>query len=93
MKESDSNSGHCASPAEVDCRGLLCPEPVLRVHRAIRALPAGCEVLVLATDPLAELDLAVFCQRHGHELLEARTVEGVLRFRLRISPAPPSGAG
>gem|GEM_PF-6521609 len=43
---------------------------------------------VLATDPMAELDLAIFCQRMGHELVHAETRADELRVRIRVRPAP-----
>ena len=48
---------------------------------------------VLATDPLAEMDLAVLCDRLGHELLTAETRNDTLRVLIRVSPALQSDAG
>jgi tRNA 2-thiouridine synthesizing protein A len=72
---------------------MACPEPVWHTRRAIEGLAPGCELEVLATDPMAELDLAVFCQRTGHELVQARTRDGILRARIRVRKEPPPGAG
>lgn len=55
-------------------------------------LAEGAELEVLATDPMAEIDLAVFCQRSGHEMLHADTRDGVLRARIRVRKAPRQGA-
>ena len=52
--------------AEVDCRGLLCPLPVLRTRQALEKLPPGAVVAVVCTDPASELDLEVFCATTGH---------------------------
>ncbi|RFF27295.1 MULTISPECIES: sulfurtransferase TusA family protein [unclassified Wenzhouxiangella] len=87
MSERDSNV------RVVDCRGMACPEPVWQTRRALEDLPPGAELEVLATDPMAELDLAVFCQRTGHELVRADTRDGLLRARIRVSPAQRPGAG
>jgi tRNA 2-thiouridine synthesizing protein A len=77
----------------VDCRGMACPQPVWHTRLAIEELGPGAELEVLATDPMAELDLAVFCERSGHRLLEAVTRDGVLRARIRVRPGPKPGAG
>jgi len=77
----------------VDCRGMACPEPVWHARQALEGLAPGEEIEVLATDPMAELDLAVFCQRTGHELIDADTRDGVLRARIRVRTAPPRDAG
>lgn len=71
---------------------MACPEPVWRARQALEGLAAGKMVEVLATDPMAELDLAVFCQRTGHEMVQAETRDGLLRARIRVRPAPRPGA-
>lgn len=68
---------------ELDCTGLKCPLPVLRTAKALRAAPPGAVVRVLATDPLAELDLRHFCAQAGHQFLAAETVAGVLAVHIR----------
>jgi tRNA 2-thiouridine synthesizing protein A len=74
-----------ARPADtmLDATGLLCPLPVLKARRALRDVPAGGILEVLATDPGAFKDFEHFCQTTGCELLEASEAGGVLRFRLR----------
>ncbi|GAB4172407.1 MAG: hypothetical protein Kow0020_07390 [Wenzhouxiangellaceae bacterium] len=64
----------------VDARGLMCPEPVFRVRAAVAAMAPGSEVVVLADDPLAEVDFRLFCERAGHRLVEA--ADG--RFRILV---------
>ncbi|NBD96301.1 MAG: hypothetical protein GVY11_07500 [Gammaproteobacteria bacterium] len=78
---------------ELDCLGLHCPEPVWRTRQLIADLPPGALIEVVADDPLAELDLRVFCQRQGHELVQASTRDGQLRARIRVSPGPRPDAG
>jgi tRNA 2-thiouridine synthesizing protein A len=41
----------------VDARGLRCPLPVLKAEKRLAALPAGAELMVLATDPMAKIDI------------------------------------
>lgn len=66
----------------VDARGLKCPLPVLKVEKLLAQLPAGAELMALATDPMAKIDIPLFCQRNGHACTLA--VEGeVLRFTVR----------
>jgi tRNA 2-thiouridine synthesizing protein A len=74
-----------AAPADatLDATGLLCPLPVLKARRALRDVPAGGILDVLATDPGATKDFEHFCRTTGCELLEAGEEDGVLRFRLR----------
>jgi tRNA 2-thiouridine synthesizing protein A len=70
-------------PIEIDARGLICPLPVLRTRKRLKALPAGAVVRVLTTDPAARIDLPHFCAEAGHTLVDiAETPEG-LAFTLR----------
>lgn len=71
-----------ADPGElVDARGLKCPLPVLRMEKRLAQLPAGARLLVLATDPIAKIDIPLFCTQHGHACDMA--IEGeVMRFAI-----------
>ena len=68
----------------LDASGLLCPLPVLKARRALRAVPAGGILRVIATDPGAVKDFEHFCQTTGCQLIESsQEREGVFRFRLK----------
>lgn len=54
---------------EVDATGLLCPLPVLRARKRIRALAPGQVLRLIATDPAALVDVPHFCREAGHEIL------------------------
>lgn len=61
------------TPGEtLDARGLKCPLPVLKAEKRLAALPAGGRLLVLATDPMARVDLPLFCRQHGYVCDESR---------------------
>jgi tRNA 2-thiouridine synthesizing protein A len=69
--------------ARVDARGLSCPMPIVRTAQAVKPLPSGALVEVLATDPGAQRDFVAWCRSTGHELVE-RTSEGAVhRFVIR----------
>ena len=65
----------------------------MRARAALAAMAAGDVLEVIATDPLAELDLAVFCDHAGHELVSAERLDGKLRVRIRVSSGPKPAAG
>lgn len=75
----------------LDARGLLCPLPVIRTQDRVRSLPAGAELIVLATDPGTLQDIPAWCRVHGHELVVSDTEDNesggglVYRFRIRVS--------
>jgi tRNA 2-thiouridine synthesizing protein A len=72
-------------PAVVlDATGLLCPLPVLKARRALKPLPPGAVLEVLADDPGAVGDFEHFCHTTGCTLLAcAEEPAGVRRFRFR----------
>ncbi len=57
----------------LDTTGLICPEPVMLLHQAIRKASGGEIIHVIATDPATTRDIANFCQHLGHELLAEQT--------------------
>jgi tRNA 2-thiouridine synthesizing protein A len=74
-------------PVLVDVRGLKCPLPVLKTVRRMVPYPAGTRFLVLATDPLAAIDVPHFCSEHGHKLLADQRDGEELRFTIEKGPA------
>jgi tRNA 2-thiouridine synthesizing protein A len=67
----------------LDVQGLSCPLPVLKANKALRGLPPGGRLVVLATDPAAARDFPAYCAETGHALLESAEAAGVWRFVLR----------
>lgn len=70
-------------PVTLDARGLFCPEPVMLLHRKIRELAPGEELLVLATDPSTERDIVKFCTFLQHDLLEQSRQGDEYHYRIR----------
>lgn len=60
---------------QLDASGLLCPEPVMMLHKVIRGMAIGDMVEVIATDPSTERDIPKFCHFLGHTLKEYRDNE------------------
>jgi tRNA 2-thiouridine synthesizing protein A len=71
-----------AEPITIDVRGLKCPLPVLKAERRMRDFAAGTHFIVLATDPMAAIDLPHFCGEKGHRLLNAHRDGNLLRFEI-----------
>ncbi|MXU66350.1 sulfurtransferase TusA family protein [Oceanomicrobium pacificus] len=67
----------------IDTRGLLCPLPVLRARKALKALEPGAILEMSADDPAARIDVPHFCTEQGHVLLSLREDGADLVFRLR----------
>lgn len=69
-----------ADAIELDLRGLKCPLPVLLTRKALRRMAPGDIVTVLATDPLAPLDIPHLLQTDGHTLADQSLDGAVARF-------------
>ena len=65
----------------IDARGLKCPLPVLRMEKRLAEIPAGSLLTVLATDPMAKIDIPLYCRQHGHEF-SFEEADGAMRFQI-----------
>ncbi len=65
----------------LDCRGLRCPLPVLKLEKRLAALAAGAHLVVLATDPMAKIDIPLHCTQHGHTCVVTMDAD-VMRFEI-----------
>ena len=71
--------------AILDTKGLKCPLPVLRARKAMKDVPPGELLQVLATDPGSVKDFAHFCDTTGHQLVESSQDGDVFVFLIRRS--------
>jgi tRNA 2-thiouridine synthesizing protein A len=67
----------------LNAKGLLCPEPVMLLHKAVREMQAGEVIEVAATDPSTLRDIPKFCHFLGHELLQTQEQEDIYLFYIR----------
>jgi tRNA 2-thiouridine synthesizing protein A len=67
----------------IDARGLSCPMPIVKTAQAVKLLPSGAVVELIATDPGSIKDVAAWCRVTGNELIEQTSDGAVLRFVIR----------
>ncbi len=77
-----ASTGSSSLAETVDARGLKCPLPVLKLEKRLAALPAGAPLIVLATDPIAKIDIPLYCTQHGHACVMSSDPDGTLRFAI-----------
>ena len=53
----------------IDATGLLCPLPVLKLAKRIKAVQPGDVVELCADDPAALVDVPHYCSEAGHTLI------------------------
>jgi tRNA 2-thiouridine synthesizing protein A len=68
-------------PVTVDARGLKCPLPVLKMEKQLAGLGSGSTLVVLATDPMAKVDIPLHCRQNGYDYA-LKEIEGVLHFTI-----------
>jgi tRNA 2-thiouridine synthesizing protein A len=67
----------------LDVKGLNCPLPILRAKKALKDVPTGGTLQVLATDPGAVKDFEAFCRTTGNELVESKQDNNVFSFVIK----------
>lgn len=73
----------------VDARGHRCPVPSLMLRKAMANACAGAELELIATDPMARIDIPHLLAEGQARLVELREAEGMLTFRVVMPDAMP----
>ena len=71
----------------LDAKGLNCPLPILKARKALKEVPAGGTLEILATDPGSVADFEAFCRQTGNELVEHSQDDSVYRFLIKHTAA------
>jgi tRNA 2-thiouridine synthesizing protein A len=67
----------------LDAKGLNCPLPILKARKALKDVPAGGILEILATDPGSVADFEAFCRQTGNELMEHSVENDIYRFLIK----------
>ena len=68
----------------LDCRGQLCPMPIVKTNKALKTLEVGQILEMIATDPGSIPDMEAWAKQTRHELLLAQEEEdGTFRFLVK----------
>lgn len=67
----------------LDVKGLNCPLPILRAKKAIKDVPNGETLQVIATDPGSVKDFEAFCRQTGNQLVNHSEAAGVYTFNIK----------
>ena len=85
-----------ATQRMLDCTGLQCPGPILRLRQEMESVPSGGEIAVKASDPGFAADIRAWCAKHGHEVrsLDASgtVIQAVIRKSVEMPAAISSSA-
>ena len=72
----------------VDARGLSCPMPIVKTAQAVKTIPSGASIELVATDAGSVKDVAAWCKATGNELVEQTSDGAVYRFVIRRKKGP-----
>ena len=67
----------------LDCLGLFCPMPVLKVREALKAMRPGEVLEMLSDDPASDADMRTWSARSGQELISVERDGAAFRFFVR----------
>jgi tRNA 2-thiouridine synthesizing protein A len=74
----------------VDARGHRCPTPSLRLQKAIREAEPGARLTLLATDPMARIDVPHLMAGLGGDIVSIDEADDVLTIVV-ATPVAPTG--
>ncbi len=67
----------------IDCKGLNCPMPVVKIKKALDMMQSGQTLLVEVTDEGSKTDIPAMLKRTGHELLDVNKKGKVFVFLIK----------
>ncbi|MDP1528475.1 MAG: sulfurtransferase TusA family protein [Rhodoferax sp.] len=73
----------------VDARGHRCPTPSLKLQKAMQDMAPGARLTLLATDPMARIDVPHLMAGLGGETVSIEEADGVLTIVV-ATPAVPT---
>lgn len=78
-----------SSPVTVDCRGMQCPAPILRLAETARKhKDAPTTITILATDEDFPMDLEAWCRSSKATIVDVTRSDGEIRATVALAGAP-----
>lgn len=74
----------------VDARGHRCPTPSLKLQKAVKGAAPGVRITLLATDPMARIDVPFLMADLGGKVIGVEEADGVLSIEVE-TPGVPTG--
>ena len=74
----------------IDARGHRCPTPSLKLQKAMRQAGPGVRLTLLASDPMARIDVPHLMAGLGGEVVSIDETDGVLTIVVE-TPGAPTG--
>ena len=68
----------------LDCKGMVCPMPIVKTSKAIKEMSSGQNLEVLSTDKAFEADIQAWCKQTGNTLSSFSDDDGVFSAIITI---------
>jgi tRNA 2-thiouridine synthesizing protein A len=72
----------------IDARGHRCPVPSLRLMKAMQDAAPGARLVLMATDPMARIDVPFLMAQKGGRVVAVEDVDDGLRITIEIGGWP-----
>ena len=72
----------------VDARGYRCPVPSLKLQKAMRNVGPATTLTLLATDPMARIDVPFLMSDQGGKVVSIEDIAGTLHITVETRAAP-----
>lgn len=67
----------------LDCKGLSCPMPIIKLSKTMKKLKTGELLEMLGTDPGSKTDVPAWCEKTGNEFIELQEENGAFKFYIK----------
>lgn len=70
---------------ELDCKGLMCPMPIVKISKISKEMSSGQTLQVTATDPAFKADVDAWCTKTGNTLESVDESGGTITAVIKIA--------
>ncbi|MCW4049407.1 MAG: sulfurtransferase TusA family protein [Candidatus Bathyarchaeota archaeon] len=70
---------------ELDCKGMYCPMPIVKLKKATKIMQQGQVLKLLATDPGSVRDVPAWANKTGNKILTTSENDGVFTFLIEVA--------
>ncbi|HEX9859980.1 MAG TPA: sulfurtransferase TusA family protein [Nitrospirota bacterium] len=67
----------------LDCKGMVCPEPILKTNMTVKKMEVGKVLEMVGTDLGTKNDIVAWAKRTGNELLGVEDEGGVQHYFIK----------
>jgi len=68
---------------KLDCKGLSCPMPIIKLSKVVKKMKSGEILEMQGTDPGSKTDVPGWCNKTGNEFLEQKEADGAFIFYIK----------